>query len=158
MGTMEVVTHSAEETQDLGRRIGELLTAGDVCLLQGTLGAGKTTLAQGVAWGAGVTGYAHSPTFVIVHEYSGRIPLFHLDLYRLDGGSAEVQELGIDEMLKQGACMVEWPEKAIELFSEGHLLIAIEFGDGPDDRRLTLTSHGPRHDEALAGLQRVQAT
>ena len=92
-------THGPEETQELGRRLGAAAEVGDLILLEGGLGAGKTTLAQGLAWGAGVTGYAHSPTFVMVHEYAGRITLYHVDLYRLSEGDIEAHDLGIDEML-----------------------------------------------------------
>jgi tRNA threonylcarbamoyladenosine biosynthesis protein TsaE len=115
MSGLTLTTDSPEATQAFGRHIGEALGIGDVVLLAGTLGAGKTTLTQGIAWGAGVTEYAHSPTFVLVHEYAGRIPIYHLDLYRFEGASAvddlaEVEDLGIDEMLETGACVVEWAE------------------------------------------------
>ncbi len=147
-----VVTHSAEETQELGKRLGALLEVGDLCLLHGTLGAGKTTLTQGIAWGAGVTGYAHSPTFVLVHEYAGRITLYHLDLYRLEE-SLEVQDLGLDEMLTGGACVVEWAEKAPEVFPVEHLGVEIEVGPGEDDRVLIFTGHGARNERLVASLE-----
>ena len=72
---MRLTTQSPDDTQAFGRRLGALLAVGDLVLLRGTLGAGKTTLTQGIAWGAGVTGYAHSPTFVLVNDYRGRLPL-----------------------------------------------------------------------------------
>ena len=147
-----VETHSAEETQELGRLLGAALQVGDLFLLEGSLGAGKTTLAQGIAWGAGVTGYAHSPTFVIVHEYAGRVPLYHVDLYRLEGGDIEAHDLGIEEMLADGACMVEWSEKAPAAFPADAMRIAIEFGARPDDRRITATADSPRYAETLSAL------
>ena len=71
----------------------------------GRSGQGKTTLTQGLAWGAGVTGYAHSPTFVLVHEYQGRIPVYHVDLFRMDGGDLEIDVLAFGEMLEEwGVC------------------------------------------------------
>ena len=156
-GALAFDTHSAEETQELGRRLGAAAQVGDLILLEGGLGAGKTTLAQGIAWGAGVTGYAHSPTFVIVHEYAGRIPLYHVDLYRIEEGDLEAHDLGIEEMLADGACMVEWSEKAPAVFTADPLHVAIAFGKRPDDRRVTVTAPSPRYAKALSGLRTVAA-
>ena len=150
-------THGPEETQELGRRLGAAAEVGDLILLEGSLGAGKTTLAQGIAWGAGVTGYAHSPTFVLVHEYAGRIPLYHVDLYRIEEGNLEAHDLGIEDMLADGACMVEWSEKAPAVFTAEALHVAIAFGEGPDDRRITLTAPSPRYATALSGLRTAAA-
>ncbi|MCI0821374.1 MAG: tRNA (adenosine(37)-N6)-threonylcarbamoyltransferase complex ATPase subunit type 1 TsaE [Chloroflexi bacterium] len=150
-------THGPEETQELGRRLGAAAEVGDLILLEGSLGAGKTTLAQGIAWGAGVTGYAHSPTFVLVHEYAGRIPLYHVDLYRIEEGDLEAHDLGIEDMLADGACMVEWSEKAPAVFTAEALHVAIAFGEGPDDRRITLAAPSPRYAKALSGLRTAAA-
>ena len=92
------VSRSAEETQQLGRRIGELAAAGDVYLLSGELGTGKTCLTQGIAWGLRIEEYALSPTFVIMREMYGRLALYHVDLYRLDD-VAEIADLGLDDYL-----------------------------------------------------------
>jgi tRNA threonylcarbamoyladenosine biosynthesis protein TsaE len=146
-----VATHSAEETQELGKRLGAQLEEGDLVLLHGDLGAGKTTLTQGIAWGAGVTEYAHSPTFVLVHEYAGRVTLYHLDLYRIDVG-LEVHDLGIDEMLTTGACVVEWADKAPEVFPDDHLAIEIAQGAGEDDRELIFAANGARYEPLVAAL------
>ena len=159
---MKVTTHSAQETQALGRRLGALLQPGDLLLLGGTLGAGKTTLTQGIAWGAGVTEYAHSPTFVLVHEYHGRIPVYHLDLYRFEGietidDLGEVEDLAIDEMLEDGACVVEWAARAIEVFPGEHLTIVLEEGPSPDERAIALTPHGSRCEAIVAQLQETGA-
>ena len=150
-------TQGPEGTQELGRRLGAAAQVGDLILLEGSLGAGKTTLAQGIAWGAGVTGYAHSPTFVLVHEYAGRIPLYHVDLYRIEEGDLEAHDLGIEDMLADGACMVEWSEKAPAVFTAEALHVAIAFGEGPDDRRITLTAPSPRYAKALSGLRTAAA-
>jgi len=160
---MKATTRSPEETQALGRRIGALLEIGDLLLLGGTLGAGKTTLTQGIAWGAGVTEYAHSPTFVLVHEYAGRIPVYHLDLYRFEGletidDLGEVEDLAIDEMLENGACVVEWAARAIEVFPGEHLAIALEEGASPNERSIVLTPHGSRYEAIVTQLQRARAT
>ena len=139
---LEVVTHSAEETQALGRHLGAQTELGDLLLLSGELGSGKTTLAQGIAWGLGVREYAHSPTFVLVNEYQGRLTLYHVDLYRLDGLD-EIQELGVEEMLTAGVCVVEWAQKAMSIWPQEHLLIELT-ESGPEERHLRLTPRGAR--------------
>jgi tRNA threonylcarbamoyladenosine biosynthesis protein TsaE len=159
MRTLDALTHGPEETQALGRLLGAKLAVGDVVLLHGTLGSGKTTLTQGIAWGAGVTGYAHSPTFVLVHEYAGRLfTLYHLDLYRMDDGALEVQDLGFDEMCAQGACVVEWAERASETFPLDRLAVTMEERGGPDDRALAFEARGERYERLLAELAGEIAT
>ena len=158
MASLELTTRSAEETQELGASLGALLGVGDLCLLHGTLGSGKTTLTQGIARGAGFDGYAHSPTFVMVHEYAARLPLYHVDLYRAEGGRLEVHDLAVDEMLTKGACVVEWAEKGVEVFPPEHLSVTLEHGERPDDRRIVLTPHGARYDGVLAELQNARRT
>ena len=112
---MEVVTKSAEETVELGRKIGAFLAPNDVIALIGHLGAGKTTLIQGIAQGLEVKDYVTSPTFIIINEYMGRLPFFHVDLYRLEDVD-EIEDLGIEEYFDRGgACVVEWAEKLGEL-------------------------------------------
>src|SRR5690349_17851059 len=104
----EFVTHNPEETQDIGWRLGELAQAGDVFLLTGDLGAGKTCLTQGIAYGLGSKEYAASPSFVIMRELKGRLTLYHMDLYRLDR-IEEIVDLGLDDYLYgKGVCVVEW--------------------------------------------------
>lgn len=99
----------------MGRKIGAFLLPNDVVCLAGTLGAGKTTLIQGIAEGAGVKDYVTSPTFIIINEYKGRIPFFHVDLYRLDNVE-QIEDLGIEEYFERGgACVIEWAEKLGEL-------------------------------------------
>ena len=141
--TLEITTHSAEETQEVGRVLGQLAQVGDLILLSGDLGAGKTTFTQGIAWGLGVQEYAHSPTFILAHEYHGRVTLHHLDLYRIDD-PREAEELGIDEFLSEGACVVEWAEKAMGLFPEERLLVELK-ESGEDTRGLRLTPTGERY-------------
>ena len=106
MGQLELVSHSPEETQQLGRRIGRLVRPGDVFLLVGDLGSGKTCLTQGIAWGLGIEEYTMSPSFVIMRELYGRLPLYHIDLYRLDR-IEESLDLGLDDYL-YGRESVSW--------------------------------------------------
>ena len=125
MRSLELTSHSPEQTQELGRRIGQLALPGDVFLLVGDLGTGKTCLTQGIAWGLGIKEYALSPSFVIMRELYGRLALYHIDLYRLDR-IEETMELGLDDYLYgKGICVVEWAEKALNILPTEHLLIKI---------------------------------
>jgi tRNA threonylcarbamoyladenosine biosynthesis protein TsaE len=124
-GAVDVVSHSAAQTHRLGQRLGELLQAGDVLLLEGTLGAGKTVFAQGVAAGLGIEDPVTSPTFTLIHEYEGRLPLYHADLYRLAGDS-DASAIGLDEYLwGNGVTLVEWPDRAAGLIPKDHLRVAL---------------------------------
>ena len=138
-----VESHSEAETVMIGRAIGEALRRGDVVLLMGDLGAGKTQLVRGMAIGIESPVPARSPTFVIVNEYRGRIRLSHCDLYRVSGAD-EVEELALEERLKDGALAIEWPERAEGNFPEDALLIQVDFGEGDDDRTFLLTPGGDR--------------
>ena len=142
-GMIELSTHGPDQTQHLGSMLGSLSRAGDLILLSGTLGAGKTTLTQGIAWGGGSKEYAHSPTFILVHEYAAAVPIYHLDLYRIEN-LLEVEDLGIYEFLIDGVCVIEWAEKAIDLFPGEHLLIELR-EVSEDSRDLTITASGERY-------------
>jgi len=140
----EIPTHNPEQTQQFGTEIGKLAQAGDLILLVGNLGAGKTCLTQGIAWGVGFDGYASSPSFVLVKEYPGRLILYHIDLYRLDD-IEEISELGIDDYLYgEGICVVEWADKAPDYFPSEHLIISIEH-ISESERHLRLQGNGPRY-------------
>ncbi len=123
----ELTSYSPDETQQLGRQIGKLAIAGDIFLLVGSLGAGKTCLTQGIAWGLGIKEYAHSPSFDIVRELHGRLPLYHIELYLLNH-IEEIVELGLDDYLYgNGVCVVEWAEKGLSMLPIEHLLIEISY-------------------------------
>ncbi len=138
------MTYGPEQTQALGRALGAAARAGDVFLLAGGLGAGKTCLTQGILWGLGLDEFARSPTFVLVAEYPARLTLYHLDLYRLDNVD-EVEALGLDEYLYgDGVCVVEWADKAPGAFPPKHLSIRLETLDELT-RRIRLTADDERN-------------
>ncbi|TDT62436.1 tRNA (adenosine(37)-N6)-threonylcarbamoyltransferase complex ATPase subunit type 1 TsaE [Fonticella tunisiensis] len=112
---MEIITKSPEETYNLGVRLGEQLMPGDIIVLNGDLGAGKTQLTKGIAEGLGVADYITSPTFTIVNEYEGRLPLYHFDVYRIED-IYEMNEIGFEEYLfGNGVCVIEWGDMVREL-------------------------------------------
>ena len=149
-----VVSPSEQITRLLGRAIGESLRSGDVVLLTGELGAGKTCMVHGMAAGIGSTAPARSPTFVLVNEYQGRIKLSHADLYRVDN-PIEVRELALDESLLGGALVVEWPERAARELPEDRLLLQIEVDPDTEIRTIVVTPFGQQASRLAA---RVSAT
>ena len=136
-------TKSGEDTRDLGAQLAALARPGDVVLLVGDLGAGKTTLAQGFGRGLGVAGPIVSPTFTLVRSYRGRLLLAHCDAYRLQG-RREVEDLGLAELLDDGAvALVEWGEVVAPSLAPDYLEVRLEMGDGDDLRQVALRPVGP---------------
>jgi tRNA threonylcarbamoyladenosine biosynthesis protein TsaE len=153
----EIVSHSRRATLRLGERLGRAAAPGDLILLRGDLGAGKTTLTQGIARGLGISGAVNSPTFTLIKEYAGRLPLFHVDLYRLED-LTEVEELGIEDYLERGGvCVVEWADRADPLWPANWLRIALHMQDA-HSRRLALTYAGPRGQALCAALRHEHRT
>ena len=151
MKQLQVMSHAPEETQRLGRALGERAQPGDLVLLVGELGAGKTCLTQGIAWGLGVQEYARSPTFVLVAQYQGRLPVNHVDLYRVDSVE-EALDLGLDDYLQSGGVtVVEWADRAAAAFPSEHLQVSLEHVDEVT-RRLRFEAHGARYEELLEAL------
>jgi tRNA threonylcarbamoyladenosine biosynthesis protein TsaE len=151
---------TVDDTRALGRRLADVLRPGDLVILDGPLGAGKTVVAQGIGAGLGVRGVVTSPTFVVsrIHRpdpsRGGTVPLVHVDAYRL-GGIAEVDDLDLDASLEESVTIVEWGGGKVEQLSDAHLLVQLERRD--DDVRLaTLTGHGPSWpDDRLAALYAI---
>lgn len=140
---MEWTTRSAAETRRLGGALAQWLLPGDVLLLFGDMGAGKSELTRGIAKGLGVEGrHITSPTFTILQAYdSGRVPLYHFDWYRLTG-AGELYEMGMEEYLGgDGVAVVEWPERAMETVPGRHLRITL-IPEGDDLRRIVLEPVG----------------
>jgi tRNA threonylcarbamoyladenosine biosynthesis protein TsaE len=151
--TLEFFSRSPEQTRRVGMRLGGLLQVGDVVCLQGELGAGKTTLVQGLAQGWGSLDPVSSPTFIIVNIY--RRPnagqLYHIDAYRLDS-APEAAEVDLDEMLAQGSLLVEWPERIQEILPEDCMWISFEY-IAEENRQLLIRAIGARYDDLLAELR-----
>ena len=124
---MVITTRSSEETIKLGERIGRLLAPNNVLALTGELGAGKTTLIQGIAGGMGIANWVTSPTFTLINEFKGRIDLFHVDLYRIDR-MEDAEDIAIEEYFKAGGVtVIEWAEKIKPLLPESVIEIGIKF-------------------------------
>jgi tRNA threonylcarbamoyladenosine biosynthesis protein TsaE len=141
----ELRVPTAPEMRGLGRRLAALLTAGDLVVLTGPLGAGKTTLVQGIGEGLGVRGPVTSPTFVIARVHpslNGGPDLVHADAYRL-GSQAEVDDLDLDADLERSVTVVEWGEGLVEELSDSHLEVTIAMGQG-DSRAVCLVGRGER--------------
>jgi tRNA threonylcarbamoyladenosine biosynthesis protein TsaE len=162
--TLKLHSRQAEQTQDVGRRLGELLRGDELILLDGQLGAGKTTFTQGLAQGMQIHDLISSPTFTILKEYHRRrkqalparkqtaFPLFHFDLYRLDDPD-EIMALGFDEYFEgEGVCVVEWPERAADFWPEAKLVVSLRI-DGEDQRSLTLHASGEHYCQLLHALE-----
>ena len=122
---MTFYTESAEQTIGLGEKLGSFLRPGDVIALQGTLAAGKTTITKGIARALGITEDITSPTFTLISVYEGRLPLYHMDVYRLEG-SADFSDLGAEEMLYgNGICVIEWSEKIMHELPASTIVIKL---------------------------------
>ena len=152
-----ITTRSADETREFGEAIGRVLRGSEVILLTGQLGAGKTTLTQGVALGLGVEGYTKSPSFVLLNEYQGRVPLYHLDLFRIETPE-EVWDLGIDEYLDgPGVIAIEWADRARKAFPDDGLTVELQV-IGDDERRVTVEANGTAAVEALELVEKEWST
>ncbi|MBN2466631.1 MAG: tRNA (adenosine(37)-N6)-threonylcarbamoyltransferase complex ATPase subunit type 1 TsaE [Deltaproteobacteria bacterium] len=145
-GELDISTDSSEETEVLGEIIGSHLVCGDVVALIGDLGTGKTCLTRGIARGLRIDGSTTvvSPTFTIINEHQGPIPLYHFDLYRVDSPS-QMDDLGYEEyFFGDGVSVIEWAEKAREVLPENYLEVSLFFADREDARRIGIAGRGER--------------
>jgi tRNA threonylcarbamoyladenosine biosynthesis protein TsaE len=141
--TARAVTRSEDETLALAGAVGELLRAGDVVSVVGDLGAGKTVFARGVAGALGVSQPVVSPSFTIVREYDGRVPLVHVDVYRI-GTIQELHDLGFEEVVRDDAItLVEWGDVIDPLLPRERLDVRLVAGDADDERLVELEGRGP---------------
>ena len=143
-----IISRCASDTKEFGSRLGKKLRLGDVVLLSGDLGAGKTTLVQGLAKGLGVKETALSPTFIIAQTYMGKFPIHHLDFYRLN--AKEILAAGVQDYLvgggeiPKGLVLIEWPERAKGLWPRERLEISIRINPDSENREIVVMPHGDR--------------
>ena len=150
--SLQMLSSSAAQTRNIGMKLGKLAAAGDIVLLVGPLGAGKTCFTQGIARGLGIHEYTLSPSFVLVREYQSKLPLYHIDLYRLDR-IEEVTQLGLDDYFSgNGVCVVEWADKGLAVLPGEHLLIEMQIVS-PLQRRLKFVPKGTRYFEMVPKLK-----
>jgi tRNA threonylcarbamoyladenosine biosynthesis protein TsaE len=152
---MEVIFHTQSplETVRLGKRIGRLLNAGDIVALTGELGTGKTHLIKGLAAGTGIrkSSYVSSPSFTFIHEYSGKVPFYHIDLYRLES-EKEAEELGLEEYLGSvGITAIEWADKIFARLPQERLLIRLLYVDD-HSRSIEISGTGKHYEEVVESL------
>lgn len=149
-GYLHHQSHSPENTLQLGEKIGLLVEPGQIILLAGELGSGKTLLVKGIAGGLGIEDDVTSPTYNLINEYEGQLPLYHLDLYRLDD-EIELYNIGLEEYIERdGIIVIEWPEIAYNLIPPDFLYIKIEVS-GKSSRNLKLEAEG-NSESLLEGL------
>ena len=139
-----------EKTREIGTKLGKLLFPGAVICLIGDLGAGKTTMTQSLAKSLGIDDYITSPTFNIVNEYEGRIPLYHFDVYRI-GCSEEMYDIGFDEYIdSEGVCIIEWSNLIEDILPEEYLKIELKYKE--NGREMLLTPFGKKYKEIIEEL------
>ena len=142
---MNINLNNLEETREFGEKLAKLLKAGDVICLNGDLGAGKTTLSKSIGQSLGVKEYITSPTFTLINEYEGRIPLYHFDVYRLNSYE-ELEDLGAEEYFYgNGVCLIEWAENIIDDLPQERLEVWITRGDLDSQRKVILKPFGHRY-------------
>jgi len=150
---LEIRLNNFEETEEFGIKLGKSLKSGDIVCLNGDLGAGKTTLTKSIGLGLDVKEYITSPTFTLINQYRGRLPVYHFDVYRLENVD-ELYDLGFDEYFYgNGVCIVEWAEKIEKLLPKERLVLDIKKGKDIDERVINITAYGNRYIELLKELE-----
>lgn len=149
---MQIISHSAQETINLGKRLSRFLKQGSIICLYGELGSGKTTFVKGLALGLGVKKDAvNSPSFVLIKEFKGKFPLFHFDLYRLNN-LQEIYSLGFEEYLfDKGVSVIEWAEKLNKVSLNSYLKIEFKL-KGPEERLIKITQQGSQFKDLIKAL------
>ena len=153
---LRCATVSAAATRDLAAAIAPLVVDGDLLVLVGDLGAGKTAFTQGICRALGVEEPVTSPTFTLANRYQGTMVVNHLDVYRIEA-LAEAEDLALVELLDEGVTLIEWGDVILPALPDDRLDVRITFGSGDDDRVLELTAVGPRWADRLAPLSTVLA-
>lgn len=151
---MEIVLKNLEDTERFGYRLGSVLEGGDIVCLTGDLGAGKTTLTKSIAKGLDVKDYVTSPTFALINEYKGRVPIYHFDVYRLEG-IEDVIDLGFEEYFySKGVTIIEWGNKIEKFLPEDILTIELNRGKKDDERIVSIYSSGKRSESIVEELKK----
>ncbi|GEN49611.1 tRNA (adenosine(37)-N6)-threonylcarbamoyltransferase complex ATPase subunit type 1 TsaE [Alkalibacterium pelagium] len=150
---MKVITHSEEETKALAKRLTDQLKPGMTLLLEGQLGAGKTTFTKGIAEALGISRAVKSPTYTLIKEYTdGKFPLYHMDLYRLE--DSEDEDLGLDDyFFGEGITVVEWGSFMKEDLPEEFIAVTIRTSEDLNDREIILSAQGDQYSEVLERLE-----
>lgn len=149
---MRISSRRESDTQELGRRLGTELEPGDVIALSGELGAGKTVLARGLVEGAGGGGTVTSPTFTFIHAHRGLVPIYHVDLYRIEH-ARELDDLGLEDILAERAIVIiEWAEKAGAYLPPEHLWITINVDPAEHERVVVFVPKGLRYERLLTAF------
>ena len=147
---IKIYLENEEQTREIGYKLGQLLTPKRVICLIGDLGAGKTTMTQSLAKSLEVDDYITSPTFTIVNEYEGRIPLYHFDVYRI-GSSDEMYDIGFDEYINgDGVCIIEWANLIEDILPDEYLYIEMNYKE--TGREMILTPNGEKYEEIVKEL------
>lgn len=151
---MKFDSSSPAATMTIGRELGKIISPGTVICITGDLGAGKTHFAKGVALGLDIADHVTSPTFTLINEYEGRIPLYHVDAYRLTSAD-EAYELGLEEYLYgEGVTLIEWPDRVKPLIPEEYLAVRIDLTEKDDDFRvLDIQAYGQKYVGLVEGLK-----
>ncbi|HHV25700.1 tRNA (adenosine(37)-N6)-threonylcarbamoyltransferase complex ATPase subunit type 1 TsaE [Anaerosalibacter bizertensis] len=151
---MEIVLKGLEDTEKFGYRLGSLLEGGDIVCLTGDLGAGKTTLTKSIAKGLDVKDYVTSPTFALINEYKGRVPVYHFDVYRLEG-IEDVIDLGFEEYFySKGVTIIEWGDKIEKFLPEDILTVEMNRGKTDNERIISIFSNGKRSETIIEELKK----
>ncbi|MFZ5354316.1 MAG: tRNA (adenosine(37)-N6)-threonylcarbamoyltransferase complex ATPase subunit type 1 TsaE [Bacillota bacterium] len=155
---LKLVTDSVEETFELGQKLGILLQKGNIICLSGDLGAGKTAFTKGIGKGLGVKEYVTSPTYTIINEYTGRIPLYHFDVYRLENVD-EMYELGYEEyFFGDGAVVLEWADNVKEIIPAERLWVTILKTRNDDSREIIMEPTGDIYKDIVKELTEDEGT
>ncbi len=149
---LKIKIEGLQGTEQFAKSLASLLKAEDIVCLNGDLGAGKTTMTKSIGKALGVEDYITSPTFTLINEYEGRLPVYHFDVYRLEGAE-DLFDLGFDEyFFGQGVCIIEWAEKIENLLPEDRIIINIKKTENPKDRIIEITGSGERYKEIIKEL------
>lgn len=149
---MEIRLKGLKETEKFGVKLGKLLKAGDIVCLNGDLGAGKTTLSKSIGLGLGVEDYITSPTFNLINEYTGRLTMYHFDVYRLENVD-DLYDLGFDDYFYgNGVCVIEWADRIEGLIPADRIVLDIENGEDSEERIIKIQGKGSSYEELIKEL------